>query len=50
MEGITAYLLPGGIVVFVILLLSCLHFNHLFIWMDTDVVAEDKIIRDKMDI
>ena len=48
MEGITAYLLPGGIVVFVILLLSCLHFNHLFIWMDADVVAEDKIIRDKI--
>ena len=48
MEGITAYLLPGGIVVFVILFLSCLHFNHLFIWMDADVVAEDKIIRDKI--
>ena len=48
MEGITAYLLPGGIIVFVILLLSCLHFNHLFIWMDADVVAEDKIIRDKV--
>ena len=44
MEGITAYLLPGGIVVFVILFLSCLHFNHLFIWMDPDVVAQDKII------
>ena len=35
MEGITAYLLPGGIVVFVLLLLSCLHFNHLFIMIVT---------------
>jgi hypothetical protein len=32
MEGITGYLLPGGIIVLVILLLSALHFNHLFIW------------------
>ena len=31
MEGITAYLLPGAIIVFVILMLSGMHFNHLFI-------------------
>lgn len=30
MEGITAYLVPGGIIVFVILVLSVLHFNHMF--------------------
>ncbi|MGC1515859.1 MAG: quinol:cytochrome C oxidoreductase, partial [Maribacter sp.] len=36
MEGITSYLVPGGIIVFVILLLSVLHMNHLFIWMDAD--------------
>ena len=47
MEGITAYLLPGGIIVIVILVLSGLHFNHLFIWMDPEVVAHDEIIRNK---
>jgi hypothetical protein len=47
MEGITAYLVPGGIVVFVILLLSTLHMNHLFVWMDADVVAHDEIIQAK---
>jgi len=47
MEGITAYLVPGGIVVFVILLLSALHMNHLFVWMDADVVAHDEIIKAK---
>ncbi len=47
MEGITAYLVPGGIVVFVILLLSALHMNHLFVWMDADVVAHDAIIQAK---
>ena len=47
MEGITAYLLPGGIVVIVILVLSTLHLNHLFIWMDPEVVAHDKLIAGK---
>ena len=47
MEGITAYLVPGGIIVFVILLLSALHMNHLFVWMDSDVVANDEIIQNK---
>ncbi len=36
MEGITAYLLPGGIVIIVILALSGMHLNHLFIWMDPE--------------
>ena len=47
MEGITAYLLPGAIIVFVILVLSGMHFNHLFIWMDPEVVAHDKLIQGK---
>ena len=47
MEGITAYLLPGAIIVFVILALSGMHFNHLFIWMDPEVVAHDKLIQGK---
>lgn len=47
MESITAYLLPGGIILFAILLLSGLHFNHLFIWMDPEVVANDELIQNK---
>nr|WP_299383283.1 quinol:cytochrome C oxidoreductase [Allomuricauda sp.] len=47
MEGITAYLVPGGIIVFVILVLSVLHINHLFVWMDADVVANDKLLQGK---
>ncbi len=47
MEGITAYLLPGAVIIFVILALSGLHLNHLFIWMDPEVVAHDEIIQNK---
>ena len=47
MEGITAYLLPGSIIMFILLALSGLHFNHLFIWMDPEVVAHDELIQNK---
>lgn len=47
MEGITAYLVPGGIIVFVILVLSVLHMNHLFVWMDPEVVAHDRLLQGK---
>jgi len=48
MEGITGYLLPGGIIVIVILALSGMHYNHLFIWMDPEVVAHDELIAGKI--
>jgi len=47
MEGITAYMVPGGIVIFVILVLSVLHMNHMFPWMDAEVVAHDKLLQNK---
>lgn len=47
MEGITAYLVPGGIVVFVILAMSVAHMNHLFVWMDPEVVAHDTLLQGK---
>ena len=47
MEGITGYLLPGSIIVFLILVLSVMHLNHLFIWMDPEVVAHDELIQGK---
>ena len=49
MESISAYLLPGAIIV--ILLAVGSHFigqhNQIFIWMDPDVVANDKLIQNK---
>ncbi|MFZ9673023.1 MAG: quinol:cytochrome C oxidoreductase [Flavobacteriaceae bacterium] len=47
MEGITSYLLPGGILLLLILVLTSLHFNHLFVWMDPEVVAHDALIQGK---
>jgi hypothetical protein len=47
MEGITAWLVPGGILLFVFLVLSVLHMNHLFVWMDADTVAHDELLQGK---
>lgn len=47
MEGLSAYLLPGSILFFLLLLASAGHLNHMFIWMDADVVANDPIIQGK---
>ncbi|RSK39776.1 quinol:cytochrome C oxidoreductase [Mangrovimonas spongiae] len=48
MEGITAYVLPGGLIVLAIAIASGTigHYN-IFIWMDPDVVAHDKLIQGK---
>lgn len=47
MQGITAYLPFGSVIFFIILVLCGLHFNHLFIWLDPEVVAHDKLIQTK---
>ena len=47
MQGITAYLPVGSVIFFIVLLLCGLHFNHLFVWMDEEVVAHDKLIQAK---
>lgn len=47
MEGITGYLPVGALIFFVLLLLSSFHLNHLFIWMDKDVVAHDPLLQGK---
>ena len=41
MEAITSYLVPGGIIMFVLLALSGFHVNHLFHWMDPELVNPD---------
>ncbi|OIQ29414.1 MAG: quinol:cytochrome C oxidoreductase [Bacteroidetes bacterium MedPE-SWsnd-G2] len=48
MEGITAYVLPGAVIVLLIAIASGTigHYN-IFIWMDPDVVAHDKLIQGK---
>ena len=48
MEAISAYVLPGSVIVLAIAIAS--HYighNSLFIWMDPDVVAHDELIKGK---
>jgi len=50
MQGITAYLPIGSVIFFIILVvcgLQIFHSNNLFIWLDPEVVAHDKIIANK---
>ena len=47
MQGITSYLPVGSVIFFIVLLLSGLHLNHLFIWLDPEVVSADKLIANK---
>lgn len=44
MEAITYYLLPGALIVLAIALWAG---DHIFIWMDPEVVAHDKLIQAK---
>ncbi len=48
MEGITAYLLPGALIVLAIAVASGTigHYN-LFVWMDPDVVVHDELLQNK---
>ena len=48
MEGITAYVLPGALIVLLIAVASGTigHYN-LFVWMDPEVVEHDKLIQGK---
>ena len=48
MEGITAYLLPGSVIFFILLVLAGMHFNHLFVWMDPNVINPDHADFDKL--
>ncbi len=44
MEGITAYVLPGGLLVLAIAFVAD---SHLFIWLNEDVVKHDELIQGK---
>ncbi len=47
MQGITAYLPVGSIIFFIVLILCGLQYNHLFVWLNPEVVAADKLIQAK---
>ncbi len=47
MEGISSYLIPGAIIVFLIFVAGALDYHKIFIWMDKDVVAHDRLIQAK---
>ncbi|MDN6309102.1 MAG: hypothetical protein L0J48_03250 [Alkalibacterium sp.] len=47
MEGISQYMLPGGIILFVLFVFSAFNMNQIFIWMDPDIVANDPVIAAK---
>ncbi|TRX22678.1 quinol:cytochrome C oxidoreductase [Flavobacterium franklandianum] len=53
MQGITAYLPVGSVIFFIFLVIigitnsEHIHLNHLFVWMDPEVVAHDKLIANK---
>ncbi len=47
MESITAYLPIGAVLLLVFFVLSAAHLNHLFVWMDPEVVAHDELIQNK---
>ena len=52
MQGITAYLPVGSIIVFILLALGAFHFHHLFVWMDPELIDPkspkfDKLISNK---
>ncbi|NNM23673.1 MAG: quinol:cytochrome C oxidoreductase [Flavobacteriaceae bacterium] len=48
MEGITAYLPVGSIIMLVLLLLSVFHINHIFHWMDPELVNPESEHYDKL--
>jgi hypothetical protein len=50
MEGITAYLLPGSIIFFILLVAAGMHWghNHLFVWMDANVINPESVKFDKL--
>jgi len=47
MEGISSYLIPGAVIVFLLLVAGTLDLHKIFIWMDAKVVAEDHLIQAK---
>lgn len=48
MEAVSGYIIPGGIIMIILFLCAgVFHLNHMFIWMDPEVVANDELIAGK---
>lgn len=48
MEGVTAYLPVGSVVMLILLILSVMHVNHIFHWMDPELVNPESDHYDKL--
>lgn len=48
MQGISSYLPVGSAIFFILLLLSAFHVNHLFVWMDADLLNPASPKYDKL--
>lgn len=48
MEGITAYLPWASVIIIILLLLSVTHVNHIFHWMDADLINPNSPKYDKL--
>jgi hypothetical protein len=48
MQGLTAYLPVGSVIFFILLVLSAFHVNHLFVWMDHDLLDPTNAKYDKL--
>jgi len=48
MQGITAYLPVGSIIFFALLVASAFHLNHLFVWMDPNLIDPNHVKYDKL--
>lgn len=48
MEAITAYLPFGTLLLFLFLVFSGLHFNHIFVWMDADLLNPESAKYDEL--
>jgi hypothetical protein len=48
MEAISSYLFPGAVILYIFFVLTAgFHMNHLYIWMDPEIMANDHILQLK---
>lgn len=48
MEAISSYLFPGAVILYIFFVLTAgFHMNHLYIWMDPEIMANDYILQLK---
>ncbi|WP_046743920.1 DUF4779 domain-containing protein [Kordia zhangzhouensis] len=50
MEGITAYIIPGTIIIILLIIASVMHWNHLFHWMEPSLLDPTSENYDKLTV